>query len=50
MIDNLDLRSSKPIVLISILSIVILPPANSMIRNNAKAVEDLPAKYKPEIH
>jgi len=40
--DSLDLRSSNPIVLLSIPSIVILPPSNSIIRNRTKAKEDLP--------
>ena len=44
--DSLDLRSSRPILLISTPSIVTDPPDNSIILNNAIPIDDLPKRNK----
>lgn len=46
MMESLDLRSSRPIVLISTPSIVIVPPDTSIILNNAIPMDDLPTKIQ----
>ena len=44
---TLDLRSSSPIEEMLIPSIRMFPPAGSMMRNIAKASDDLPAPVRP---
>ena len=44
-----DLRSLSPIVAISIPSIRMAPPTDSMIRNRASVREDFPAPVLPTI-
>ena len=43
-IANLDLRSSRPIVVISILSMYIVPDVGSTSRNKATPNDDFPVK------
>ena len=49
MIVSSDLRSCKPTVLISVLSIDIEPLVASRRRNKAMVMEDLPAPVLPTI-
>ena len=46
---SLDLRSCSPIVSIFIPSMLISPPAASMMRNKDNVMEDLPAPVLPTI-
>ena len=49
MMVSLDLRSCSPIVLIFIPSMLISPPAASMIRNKDNVMDDFPAPVLPTI-
>ena len=49
MIVSLALRSCSPIVSIFIPSMLISPPAASMMRNKDNVMEDLPAPVLPTI-
>ena len=49
MIVIFDLKSSSPRVEMSMPSISMNPPADSMILNNARVSDDLPAPVRPTI-
>ena len=49
MMDNFERRSSRPISIMLIPSIFILPAINSTSRNNATPSEDLPEPVLPTI-
>ena len=49
MMVSLDLRSWSPMLLMLTSSMWMLPPAASMMRNNANATLDLPAPVRPTI-
>lgn len=42
-------RSCSPILIISMPSISMLPPAGSMMRNKDNAIDDLPAPVRPTM-